>query len=363
MVMRKNQGSILKNKRGERSMAQAQQSQKAPQWWNDTTLFWHHFQRNTYISAAWNWSLIFVGKGAEPYLCLSVLYQGASLLPGVTLPDPLSNAVYIGQQLALDIGGMSLAKQARQTRAEGNEEQANLERNVGVSLIGMILLNVVLAYIHRLNMLDASVITGIESALLIVRAIMAVIYGYVIYAPSEATSERVVKSNDVHDRLDQFSQQLQVVQNSVPLLVQEGVQKTVQAQSHVIISEVQQVVQNSVSLLISEQGNEQVSELAQAVQTLQSEQANGQALHALSEQVQRLSTAVSEMRTTLTVNSRKNESEQVAQRIKQFIVDQRRRGSEPSLAEIMDKCNCSKGTVIRYRRELNDGTEQDIVNQ
>src|SRR5215470_14490024 len=45
-------------------------------------------------------------------------------------------------------------------------------------------------------------------------------------------------------------------------------------------------------------------------------------------------------------------SEPLAQRIKQYILAQRRQGNEPSLAEIMDRCACSKGSAIRYRREL-----------
>jgi hypothetical protein len=46
-------------------------------------------------------------------------------------------------------------------------------------------------------------------------------------------------------------------------------------------------------------------------------------------------------------------SEPLEQRIKQYILAQRRQGNTPSLAEIMDRCACSKGSAIRYRRELN----------
>ena len=45
-------------------------------------------------------------------------------------------------------------------------------------------------------------------------------------------------------------------------------------------------------------------------------------------------------------------SEPLAHRIKQYILAQRRQGNEPSLAAIMERCTCSKGSAIRYRREL-----------
>jgi hypothetical protein len=49
-------------------------------------------------------------------------------------------------------------------------------------------------------------------------------------------------------------------------------------------------------------------------------------------------------------------SEPFEQRIKQFILDQRGQEHEPSLAEIMDRCASSKGSAIRYLRELNENS-------
>src|SRR5437762_936091 len=54
--------------------------------WEQRAIYRYHFLQSTYISSIWAWFLTFWGKAAEPFLCVSVLYSGAKLMPGVTTP-------------------------------------------------------------------------------------------------------------------------------------------------------------------------------------------------------------------------------------------------------------------------------------
>ncbi len=195
--------------------------------------------------------------------------------------------------------------------------------------------------------------------------------------------------------------------------VEQVVREVVQAQSQVTVSEVQGVVQMAVPELVQPHLQQVVQILPEMVQTLVLEQVqpllqqqaqtvvqllenenNAEALQALAEQLQQVSSSVSEMRTTITevrtITGRKawsepveggsrrgtrggsNEplqlvhsqskgvdsepsgelaSEPVGERVKRFISDERSKGREPSLSEIMNQCGCSKNTAIKYRDE------------
>jgi hypothetical protein len=54
------------------------------------------------------------------------------------------------------------------------------------------------------------------------------------------------------------------------------------------------------------------------------------------------------------------QSEPAHVRVARFIQEQLNQGHKPLLSEIMDQCQCSKNTAIRYRRELL-GTDEEVV--
>lgn len=160
-----------------------QSMQKQP-WYNNR--FWgsvrHSFLRSNWITAIWNWFLGLAGKAAEAVLTASVIYACARLLPGVHLSSEVDNSVFIAQMVALDVGGLSLRKMASQARKDGNEEGAQLASKVSTALISIMIANVALSVVQSITPISAQVVAVIEGILLIARAIMAVVYAYVIHS-------------------------------------------------------------------------------------------------------------------------------------------------------------------------------------
>src|SRR5690348_12740648 len=152
--------------------------------------FTRSFKQSNYITDFWNWFMTLMSKAAEMVLFGTVLYSGYQLLPGVPhVPDGIDAAIFVIQQGALDIGGMGLLKLAK---------RANLARDsfpvrLGACLVLLMILNVALASIkHMLPMLPGGVFVGIETLLLIARAIAAVLYGHAIHALREEYGESTV---------------------------------------------------------------------------------------------------------------------------------------------------------------------------
>jgi len=194
---------------------------------------------------------------------------------------------------------------------------------------------------------------------------MTVIYGHVIHSLRRtAQSAVLVKSTDIYERLDVYSEQLRLVQAEVHRQVQEVqasvstlVHSVVQAQTHALMTELQ-AVQTQMDRAVQSQF-QQVYALVHSFTQRTPEQA--QEHDAADEQesgrVKRGSKRPANPSITLVHSvtdeqGNRQSSEPLEQRIKQYILAQRRGGSEPSLAEIREQCACSKGSAIRYRREL-----------
>src|SRR5215469_2685075 len=114
------------------------------------------------------------------------------------------------------------------------------------------IVNVALASIkHTLPMIPGGVFVGIETILLIARAIVAVLFGHAIYALREEYGESTITVHEAHElqqRLDAYSEQLRLVQTEVHRQVQEVqgsvstlVQSVVQSQTRTITTELQAV--------------------------------------------------------------------------------------------------------------------------
>ncbi len=85
-----------------------------------------------------------------------------------------------------------------------------------MSLVVLMILNVVLASIkHTLPMIPGGVFVGIETLLLIARAVVAVLFGHAIYALREEYGESTVTMKEAHElqqRIDELSSKLVRVQ-------------------------------------------------------------------------------------------------------------------------------------------------------
>lgn len=164
--------------------------------------FVYIFTRSTWITASWNWFLMLAGKAAEPVLTMSVIYSCARLLPAVHLPVALDNAVFICQMVALDVGGLGLRKLAQQAQRDGNEEGAKLAGSVSTALIGIMCVNVGLSVLQSIAHLPGEFIAVTEGVLLIARAVLAVLYSFVIHSLHNE-AEQDGQRHDVQGLIDQ----------------------------------------------------------------------------------------------------------------------------------------------------------------
>ncbi len=108
-------------------------------WYNDRELFLQGLVRSNYVTSITDWFMGFAGKWAELVLYGTVLYACAELYPGVHLPVGLSLAVFLIQMGALDIGGLSLGKLAKQAREDGNTKGADQAATLSKWLIAIML--------------------------------------------------------------------------------------------------------------------------------------------------------------------------------------------------------------------------------
>lgn len=192
---------------------------KYPRW----DAFKSSFKQSNYITDFWNWFMTLMSKAAEMVLFGTVLYSGYQLLPGVPhVPATIDAAVFVIQQGALDIGGMGLLKLAKRAELPRDAFPVRL----GVALVVLMILNVALASIkHTLPMIPDGVFVGIETVLLIARAVVAVLFGHAIYALREEYGESNVTIKDADElrqRIVELSSELARVQQSFQQRLRES---------------------------------------------------------------------------------------------------------------------------------------------
>jgi hypothetical protein len=174
------------------------------------------FTQSNYITDFWNWLMTLMSKAAELVLFGSVLYSGYQLLPNIThAPAQVDAIIFVIQQAALDIGGMGLLKLAKRAGLPKD----SFPMRVGVILVVLMILNVVLASLKQtLPLIPPGVFIGIETSLLIARAIMAVLFGYAIHAVREEYGESTITIKDagaLQQHLVELSSELSRVQENV----------------------------------------------------------------------------------------------------------------------------------------------------
>ena len=338
--------------------------------WKETAL-----AKSEMITDAWEVTKTYAGRIAEWVLFGCMIMNIIEILPGVTLWPAISNIVLGTQVVMLDVGGFSLASMGDHARQQGDARTARKASVTGGFLIGIMILTLLLVSIGLLWPSTRTYTNMAEKGLILVRVIMTVIYGHVIHSLRRTTAQELVKSTDVHARLDAYSEQLRLVQAEMQQHVREVqgsvsllVQSLVQSQTHAIMAELQ-AVQAQMDRAVQSQFKE-VCALVQSLTPTSSEPAQEQeqrhdtASGQVHEQPRRGVKRVPSPSITLVHSTSDGEgseqgSEPLELRIKRYILEQRRQGSEPSLAEIMDRCTCSKGSAIRYRRELGESSAID----
>lgn len=198
-------------------------------WYNDRDVFLHGLVRSNYVTAITDWFLSFAGKWTELVLYATVLYSSAQLYPGVHLPVGLSLAVFLIQMGALDIGGLSLAKMARQAREDGNTDGAQQAEALSRWLIGIMLIGVVTVGIEHVIPIPAQVQIGVEITLVVARSICSVLYGRVVHLlKSEAVQIQRIPVVDVQHHLQAVAEQLQQIERRFTEIHHQQLTETVQ---------------------------------------------------------------------------------------------------------------------------------------
>ena len=236
--------------------------------------FVSNFKQSNYITDFWNWFMTLMSKAAEMVLFGTVLYSGYQLLPGVPhVPAAIDAAVFVIQQGALDIGGMGLLKLAKRAKLPRD----SFPVRIGVSLVVLMIVNVALAsFKHTLPMIPDGVYVGIETLLLIARAIMAVLFGHAIHALREEYGDSAItikEASELQERIEalttelaQARQDLQQQVREIHASVSPLVRSVVQSHAHSVMSELQ-----AVEARFEAQMKQQHIALTEAVCALQSE--------------------------------------------------------------------------------------------
>jgi hypothetical protein len=203
----------------------ATQQQQQRHWYNDRELFFHGFVRSNYITSFTDWFMGLAGKATELVLYATVLYSCAQLYPHVNLPAGLSLAVFLVQMGALDIGGLSLGKLAKQAREDGNPAGADQAATLSKWLIGIMLVGVVTVGLeHALPVaLPSWVTVSIDVALVIGRSIAAVLYGRVVHDLKQDIA-RMMPVADVQARFTDFTEHLTEIEQRISNQVTEKFQ-------------------------------------------------------------------------------------------------------------------------------------------
>jgi hypothetical protein len=199
-------------------------------WYNDRELFLHGLVRSNYVTAFTDWFMGLAGKLTELVLYGTILYSCAQLYPGVDLPNGLSLAVFLIQMGALDIGGLSLAKLARQAREDGNAVSARQAETLSRWLIGIMLTGVVTVGVEHVVAIPGQVQISVEIVLVVARSICSVLYGRVVHLlKGEARQVQRIPADDVIHHLQVFAEQLQNIERRFTDVQQQQLAESMQA--------------------------------------------------------------------------------------------------------------------------------------
>lgn len=150
-------------------------------WWKQ-----QHIKDSLWVTWGWNRFTAFISRSSEWILVFTILYTGASMVPGVGNFPPLLNiAAAIAQQLSLDISAVSMVKTSLQLKRAGKDKEALYARNVCVALVSILICTLLLAVVRQVLSANNTpmypwLLLLFEGVLLLSRAIMSVFYGLML---------------------------------------------------------------------------------------------------------------------------------------------------------------------------------------
>ena len=304
--------------------------------------FWQALKELDFLSAFFSWFFMLLTRLSEPLMLLSTLYvvaeAGVPTIAVATLHNLAIGVMITAPEVILP-GAFVVASRA--------QEHARM-------LFAMCWLFVVLTLLTLISLFVWHLEGASLQWLMCARCAAAVGYSILMRVMSHGqVVHQVVQQQEMESRIEQamnqFNTRLQEVQTELHQQVQQVVQSHVAEQVQASQSTLLEQVTMQITEGLQEFKRDMRAALAEA--TVSSSPASSskgtRQLHSVP---------------TLVQSEPANElaSEPAGVRVPRFIQEQVNQGHKPTLSEIVDACQCSCNTAIRYRRDLL-GDEEGIA--
>jgi hypothetical protein len=291
-----------------------------------------------FVTDFFSWLFALCSRLAEPLMLLCTLYIVAEAgVPALAQPSLHNLAIGImicAPEIILP-GSFVVAARA--------QEHARLLFAVCWTFVGLTLLTLISLFVWHFTGASLAWLMCARCAAAVGYSILMRVMAHGQVVHSQDAQQQTIEQHIEHS-MNQFNTRLQEVQTELLQQVQ-----------HMVHSHVAEQVQGAQSTTL-----EQVTaQLAAAMQEIKRDMHS-----AIAETTARSSDSSigSSPRQTRQLRSVPAlvQSEPANVRVPRFIAEQLNQGHKPSLSEIMDQCQCSKNTAIRYRRELLS-TDEEVV--
>jgi hypothetical protein len=300
-----------------------------------------------FVTDFFSWLFALCSRLAEPLMLLCTLYIVAEAgVPAIALPalHNLAIGIMICAPEIILPGSFVVAARA--------QEHARLLFAVCWTFVGLTFVTLISLFVWHF--------TGASLAWLMCARCAAAV-GYSILMRVMAHGQ-VVHSQDVQQQTRE--QHIEQAMNQFNIRLQEVQTELLQQVQHIVHSHVTEQVQVVQSTIV---------EQVQGVQSTTLEQVTAQLATAMQEIKRDMRSALAETTARSSDSSVSSSPRQTRQlrsvpalvhsepanvRVPRFIAERLHQGHKPSLSEIMDQCQCSKNTAIRYRREI-VGTDEE----
>ena len=292
--------------------------------------FWRQLQELDFLSAFFSWFFMLLTRLSEPLMLLATLYVVAEA--GVP-------AIAVAALHNLAIGVMITAPEVI---LPGAFVVASRSQEYARMLFAMCWLFVVLTLVTLVSLFVWHLEGASLQWLMCARCAAAVGYSILMRVMSHGqVVEPVVHQQEREQRIEQamnqFNIRLQEVQTELRQQVQQVVQSHVAEQVQGVQSTLLEQVTTQITSTMQEFKRDMRSAIAEAT---------------VSSSPARSPKGARQLQSVPTLVQHEPASEPANVRVPRFIQEQVNQGHKPTLSEIVDACQCSRNTAIRYRRDL-----------
>lgn len=292
--------------------------------------FWRQLQELDFLSAFFSWFFMLLTRLSEPLMLLATLYVVAEA--GVP-------AIAVAALHNLAIGVMITAPEVI---LPGAFVVASRSQEYARMLFAMCWLFVVLTLVTLVSLFVWHLEGASLQWLMCARCAAAVGYSILMRVMSHGqVVQQVVHQQEREQRIEQamnqFNIRLQEVQTELRQQVQQVVQSHVAEQVQAVQSTLLEQVTTQITSTMQEFKRDMRSAIAEAT---------------VSSSPARSPKGARQLQSVPTLVQNEPASEPANVRVPRFIQEQVNQGHKPTLSEIVDACQCSRNTAIRYRRDL-----------